>query len=82
MFLKFYQDQKFEICIAVTVKYVLLWVVISCSLVGFYKLSKEPDAFLLVFAALKTLAEYSCETTNFYHTARKHIHEENIVLTS
>jgi len=31
---KFCLDPKFEVSMAVTVKYILLWIVISCSLIG------------------------------------------------
>jgi len=79
---KFCRNPKFEVCMAVTVRYILLWIVISCSLLGVFELSEMRAAFLLVVAALKTVAAYSCKKTKFYHTTRTHIQEESIVLTS
>jgi hypothetical protein len=79
---KIFRDPKFEGCMAVTVRYILLWIVISYSLIGVVELSEKRAAFLLVVAALKTVAAYSCKKTKFYHTTRIHIQEDSIVLTS
>jgi hypothetical protein len=67
---------------AVTVRYILLWIVLSCSLISIFELSEKGAAFLLVVAALKAVAEYSCKKTKFHYTTRKHIQEDSIVLTS
>lgn len=80
--LKFRRYPKFEVCMAVTVRYILLWMVISCSLLGVFELSGTRAAVLLAVAALKTVAAYTCKKTKFYYTTRKHIHDDSIVLTS
>jgi len=67
---------------AVTVRYILLWMVVSCSLLGVFELSGKCATFLLVVAALKTVAAHACKKTKFYHTTRKHIQDDSIVLTS
>jgi len=80
--LKFCPNPKFEVCMAATVRYILLWMVVSCSLLGVFELSGKRAAFLLVAAALKTVAAYTYKKTKFYHTTRKHIQDDSIVLTS